>query len=311
MREFDWIRKYAAPLAIAEGAAGFEDDVAALREPDGPIAITMDTLVEGVHFLTTDPIETIARKLVRVNVSDLLAKGARPSEALLSVAWPEHRQEEDFGAFFQALGEELDLYEAGLIGGDTVSTAGPLVLTLTFTGDCAGDGPVRRSDADIGDDVWVTGLIGAGGLGLEAARMGQAGEALNHYRCPNIPPLSAADMVADYANASMDVSDGLLADAAKLASASGAGIAITLDRTPFARAPESLEQAVAFASAGDDYQILLTANSDARAEIESFAEESSFRVTRIGTLSEAAGLRVFWAGEAVNLPERLGFEHEF
>lgn len=309
MSEFEWIRKYFAPLATSEGAAGLEDDVAALSEPDGPLAITVDTLVEGVHFLASDPIDTVARKLVRVNVSDLLAKGTRPSEALLSIVWPRGRAEADMAQFAAALGDELTTQGATLIGGDTVTIDGPLVLTLTFTGVCAGDGPVRRSDASPGDDIWVSGVIGAGGLGLAAAKSGQASQWLDHYRVPNIPPLAAADVVAEFASASMDVSDGLLADAAKLATASGLRLHIDLDRVPFAEHAGDEHQALAMASAGDDYQILLTADAAIRPELTAFAADEGLKLTLIGSVSEGTGLSVTYQSRAVNLPETLGFEH--
>lgn len=310
MSEFEWIRKYFAPLATSEGAAGLEDDVAALSELDGPLAITIDTLVEGVHFLSSDPIDTVARKLVRVNVSDLLAKGARPSEALLSIAWPRGRAETDMAQFAAALGDELSIQGATLVGGDTVATDGPLVLTLTFTGVCAGDGPVRRSDAGPGDEVWVSGLIGAGGLGLAAAKSGHADQWLDHYRVPEIPPLAAADMVAEFASASMDVSDGLLADAARLAAASGLQLHIDFDRVPFAEHGGDLQQAVTMASAGDDYQILFTADPAIRPELTAFAADEGLELTLIGTVSEGAGLSVTYQSGLVNLPETLGFEHD-
>lgn len=310
MSEFEWIRKYFAPLATSEGAAGLEDDVAALSETDSPLAITVDTLVEGVHFLASDPIDTVARKLVRVNVSDLLAKGTRPSEALLSIAWPRGRAEADMAQFAAALGDELTTQGAALVGGDTVTTDGPLVLTLMFTGVCAGDGPVRRSDAGSGDDVWVSGLVGAGGLGLVAAKSGQAGQWLDHYRIPKIPRLAVADLVAEFANASMDLSDGLLADAAKLAAASGLQVQIDLDRVPFAEHAHDEQQALTMASAGDDYQILLTADPAIRSELTAFAADEGLELTLIGSVSDGAGLSVTYQSRSVNLPETLGFEHD-
>ncbi len=310
MSEFEWIRKYFAPLATSEGAVGLKDDVAALSEPEGPLAITVDTLVEGVHFLASDPIDTVARKLVRVNVSDLLSKGARPSEALLSIAWPSGRGEAELARFATALGDELSQQEASLVGGDTVITHGPLVLTLTLTGVCEGDGPVRRSDASPGDDVWITGDIGAGGLGLSAATSGQEGRWLDRYRVPKIAPLAAADMIAEFAGASMDVSDGLLADAAKLCRASAVQLHIDLDRVPFAEQPGEVERALVLSSAGDDYQILFTADPAIRAELTAFAADEGLELTAIGHVSEGAGLTASYQSNAVNLPETLGFEHD-
>ena len=158
MSEFDWIARYFAPLVTTERAAGLLDDVAELSSHAR--IITTDALVEGVHFLPSDPIETVARKLVRVNISDILAKGGVPGEALLTLGWPKGRAEADLAGFAKALGEELDHWGASLIGGDTVTAPGGLFLSLTLTGHIAtGEHIIRRSGAKAGDGIWITGKI--------------------------------------------------------------------------------------------------------------------------------------------------------
>lgn len=303
MPEFDWISRYFAPLATSEGAAGLRDDVAVLETEGGVFVATVDALVESVHFMPSDPIETIARKLVRVNVSDLIAKGARPREALLTLGWPESRDESELAAFAKALGEELAQWGARLVGGDTARNPGVLFLSLTMTGLCRADGPVRRSGAKAGDDLWVTGEIGAGALGLAAAR-GEIEdvEMLAHYREPSIPHLGISDIIAKYATASLDVSDGLLADALHLAEASGVLLRLDLDAVPLVRPAHDQEAVLALCTGGDDYQVLFSARPEHRDALAPNAK-------RIGNVAVGQDLKISHAGRRVNLPETLGYEH--
>ena len=223
MTEIDWIETYIAPLVHAPGAEGLRDDVALLSSSGSTIA-TMDTLVEGVHFLGTDPLDTVGQKLIRVNVSDVVAKGALPSEALLSIAWPKGRGEEDFKSLMAGLQRDLETFEIALIGGDLVATDGTLTLTIAMTGACIENCLVRRSGGKPGQALWISGEIGWGGIGLEAAESGRDANAANRYRIPQILGLEVAEIVAKYAAASMDVSDGLFLDASRLAEASQCGL---------------------------------------------------------------------------------------
>lgn len=307
MAEKDWIRRYFAPLADAPGAAGLTDDTAELAAAFGPVIITVDAMVEGVHFFPDDPIESVARKLVRVNVSDILAGGARPSEALLTLGWPDTgRSESDLAAFARALGAELRGWGACLIGGDTVSAPGGAFFSLTLTGVCLGARPVRRSGGRAGDLVWVTGRIGAARRGYLWKTTGQ-GEAgwLGALREPDLPPLEAAAILAAHATAAMDVSDGLLGDLSTLAAACGLGAEINLDLIPFAGGVTSPAEAVDLASWGDDYQLLFAAPPEKTEEILA----SDLSATRIGQLNSTGLLVAFWQGQPVNLPETLAFEH--
>lgn len=310
MSERDWISRYFAPLATTPGAAGLRDDVAELSRGDGRLIATMDALVEGVHFLPDDPVDTIARKLVRTNVSDILSKGALPADALLTLGWPDSRPEAEIAAFASALGDDLNAFGAHLVGGDTVLSPGRLFLSLTLTGKCLAEGPVRRDGAAADQDVWVTGEIGAACLGLEALQRGDHDAPhVAAYRVPGLQPVAAARLIADHASAAMDVSDGLLGDAAALGKASGVGIKLALDEIRFAGNATDIDTMLRLATSGDDYQILLTSEKTRREAILADALEAGVSVARIGETSQKTGLSITWHGEAVNLPETLGFEH--
>lgn len=309
MAEFDWIERYLKPIATSNGARGLSDDVAELDETRSGITIaTMDTLVEGVHFLAQDPIGTVARKLVRVNVSDILCKGGRPSEAMLSVAWPSGRVEADFREFSHSLSEELDSWNIKLVGGDTVSTPGPLVLTLMLTGNCP-TRAVSRAGARSGDAVLVTGAIGAGGLGLKDAISGTLSDFSDHYRVPHLPSAAIATVIGGYASASIDVSDGLLSDMAHIARQSDVCVTLNLEAVPFALQGTGLELALEQATSGDDYQCLFTVPRQGVQACLDMARAASIPVTRIGEVRDGNGIALTFRGESVEFPARSGFEH--
>lgn len=297
MDEFDLIRRYFAPLANSPGADGLRDDVAEIAP--GLIA-TKDAIVEGIHFLPDDPIGTVAQKLVRVNISDIVAKGGKPDAALLALVWPKGRDAAQLGDFSRGLGKDLERWGAHLVGGDTTSTDGPLTLTLTLLGRVGARGAVRRSGAKIGDDVWVTGTIGDGWLGLKAAQ-GAFGnlmaEAMNvlvsRYRVPEPPRLAFADVVASHAHASIDVSDGLVADAGHVAEASDVAIVIEAAKVPLSAVGQSYvdngkADLRSLLTGGDDYQTLFTAPASARMAIEGSGQP----VARIGRVEAGKGVIV-------------------
>lgn len=306
MSEFDWIARYFAPLATSEGAAGLLDDVATLSGQS--TIITTDALVEGVHFLPADPIDTVARKLVRVNVSDIIAKGGLPCQALLTLGWPRKRSEADLAAFAGALGEELALWGAQLIGGDTVASPGGLFLSLTLTAMPAGTrAPVRRAGAQAGDIIWLSGPVGGGLIGLKDARSGKDTAARAHYRVPEIPPLSLAPLIARYGHASMDVSDGLMGDVLKLLGASEMGGQIELADIPLFRASGQLEDVLAQCTGGDDYQALFTAPETATVPL--LAAMPALK--SIGRITSARGLALTWTGAPTDVPQHAGYTHKF
>lgn len=314
MDEFDLIRRYFAPLATSPGADGLRDDVAEIAP--GLIA-TKDAIVEGIHFLPDDPIGTVAQKLVRVNVSDIIAKGGKPDAALLALIWPKGRDMTQLGDFSRALGADLARWGAHLVGGDTTSTDGPLTLTLTLTGKVGARGAVRRSGAKPGDDLWVTGAIGDGWLGLQAAQ-GAFGalsaEARNFlvskYRVPEPPRLPMADLVAASASASIDISDGLVADAGHVAAASGASLLIRTADVPLSAVGNGYltngkADLMALLTGGDDYQTLFTAAASARDSIRASGQS----VTLIGGVEQGEGVRLIDASGAVLTPPKAGWTH--
>ncbi|MFN7163502.1 MAG: thiamine-phosphate kinase [Hyphomonas sp.] len=309
MAERDWIKRYFAPLVTSPGAAGLTDDTAELTPHSGSVVITTDAMVEGVHFLAADPIETIARKLVRVNVSDIFASGAEPAEALLTLGWPADRTESELAAFASALGAELAAWGAGLIGGDTVSAHGGLFVSLTLTGRCLGSAPVRRGGARPGDDLWVTGEIGGARRGFLARAAGQPSPWIATLLTPALPPPGAASLVSRFASAAMDVSDGLLGDAAALAEASGVGAAIALESVPFAGGAPALAEALDLATWGDDYLLLFTARPGASDSLAQAAQALGIRMSRIGRIRAEAGLSVTYENCRVNLPETVAYQH--
>ncbi len=266
--EFGEIARLFRPLT--RGAAGaFEllDDAAVVAQRPGfDLVITKDAIVAGVHFLAGETPELIGRRLARVNLSDLAAKGAEPFAAFLAVAWPAAFTDADRAAFAAGLGADLKDAGVSLLGGDTVATPGPFTASLTALGWAPEGRMVRRAGARVGDRLLVSGHIGDGWLGLRAARGEVAdpgGYLAERYRLPR-PRLDLRRTVLEHATAAADVSDGLIADAGHIAAASRVGLTLDLDRVPVspqARAwldaqPDRTAALLALASGGDDYEIV-------------------------------------------------------
>lgn len=290
--EFEIIASHFAPLVNHDGARGLLDDAAVITAR-ADLVMTMDSIVEGVHFLADDPIDTVAKKALRVNLSDLAAKGAKPIGVLVSLVWPTSRDAEQIGDFARGLGEDLKLFDVALLGGDTTSTPGPLVISVTAFGEQTGQRTPSRAGAAPGDDVWVTGRIGDAHLGLLAltaplAREESAPHLVARYRMPE-PRLPIAALVGRLASASIDISDGFLQDAAKIASASGVALKLDLNAVPLSPDAKAwIEEGgtrEALLSAGDDYEILFTAPGAVHAEIDAM-----MGVTRIGAVARGQGL---------------------
>jgi len=304
--EARFIDELLKPLIHAPGAHGLRDDVAVISTP-GVMIATMDTLVEGVHFLPDDPVDSAGWKALAVNVSDIIAKGALPVEALLSVSWTQGRDFHDARALMTGLEKALEAFGVALIGGDTVTGPGPLSLSLTLTGCCLGDGPVRRTGGQMGDVLYVARpeSIGAAGRGLAMLQgkieAGDDAQSLvEAYRRPRPAAGIWAGPIAKYAHASLDVSDGLLIDSARLADASGLGIEIDLDAIGLAG---SLADKMADATAGDDYVPLVAAPPDEKALMQ-----AGFRP--VGRLLAPGVQRVTCRGESHPWPEHAGWEHD-
>lgn len=271
--EFSVIDRLFKPLAgLKAEARGLIDDVAVLNPPEGfEVVVTTDAMVEGVHFLSTDPLDQVARKLLRVNISDLVAKGADPYGYQLLTAWPKGMAYEGKEAFAAGLRLDQDEFDFDLFGGDTVSTDGPLLLSITAFGLAPAGRTLSRAGAQAGDRLLVGGYIGDAHLGLRVLRGefdelndAQIAHLIRAYRLPQ-PRDDLAETVLGHAHASMDVSDGLIADAGHMARASNLTLIIDLDRVPTsaaARAAIALgADMVDLVTGGDDYQMLCTADA--------------------------------------------------
>jgi thiamine-monophosphate kinase len=318
------IARYFRPLATDPGAFGLGDDAAVLKAHAEDIVVTTDAIVEGVHFLSGDPPDTVARKALRVNLSDLAAKGATPAGFVLTLAL---RDADDswLAPFARGLGEDAKHFGCPLLGGDTVSTPGPLMISITAFGRVPPGKMVHRSGAKPGDRVVVTGTIGDAALGLDILRGGAAAAALGvdeaarqmlvgRYRLPQ-PRNALAQVVREHAHAAMDVSDGLAGDLAKLCAASGVSAAIDAPSIPLSAAAASLLKRgkvgiEALAAGGDDYEILCAIAED---RFESFARAAGIAgvaVTPIGTVIAGASAPRFLDGEGREIElKRLSYSH--
>jgi thiamine-monophosphate kinase len=292
------IARYFRPIATDPGAFDLGDDAAILQARGDDIVVTTDAIVEGVHFLPDDPPDSIARKALRVNLSDLAAKGATPAGFVLTLAL---RTPDDswLAPFARGLGEDAALFGCQLLGGDTVSTPGPLMISITAFGRVAAGRMVHRSGAKPGDRVVVTGTIGDAALGLDILKGGAAAAALaddaaarqmliGRYRIPQ-PRNALATAVRDFAHAAMDVSDGLAGDLAKLCEASGVSAAIDAQSIPLSAPAATLRARgtvgiEAIVSGGDDYEILCAIPENHFEAFVQAARVAGVAVTSIGTI---------------------------
>ena len=318
------IARYFRPIATDPGAFNLDDDAAALKVDGDDIVVTTDAIVEGVHYLPGDPPGTIARKALRVNLSDLAAKGATPAGFVLTLAL--RTVDDDWlKPFAQALGEDAASFNCPLLGGDTVSTPGPAMISITAFGRVPRGKMVHRVGARPGDRVVVTGTIGDAALGLDILKGGAAAAALagdaaaremltGRYRVPQ-PRNALATAVRDHAHAAMDVSDGLAGDLAKLCAASGVSAVIDTPSVPLSPAAARLVAQGAtnletLISGGDDYEILC-AIPEARFEaFEQAARRAGVAVTSIGTIIAGAATPSFLDARGKELVlTRRSFSH--
>jgi thiamine-monophosphate kinase len=296
-------------IATHPGARGLTDDVAVI----GDLVLTHDTIAEGVHYLPEDPPESVGWKLVTVNLSDLAGKGAEPIAALLSLTLT---GDDDWEfRFLGGVEAACESYGLPLMGGDTIAlTPGaPRVLGMTVLGRAGAAPP--RSGGQPGDTLWLAGTIGDSAAGLAVLRADPKahGHLVDVYRRP-IPLLDAGQRLAAHATAMMDVSDGLLLDARRLAEASKCSVLVDLDSLPLSRAfiaerGQNLDARLFAATGGDDYALLvaLPAGFDPTLTL---SLPSGPSLTRIGSLAAPGSpLSLVSGGRTVALPERLGFEH--
>lgn len=301
-------------LATSSAARGLIDDVAVLEIGGTTLVLTQDMIVEGVHFLPDDPPQDVAWKLLAVNLSDLAAKAATPVGVMLGYSLRESGWDR---AFTEGLRSALEAFGIPLLGGDTVSPPpdAPGSFVLTAIGRAVGSVP-SRAGAKVGDHFWVSGSVGDAGAGLRIATGELSGPAdlVARYRQPR-PRLEAGQRLAPLVTAMMDVSDGLLIDASRLAQASGCRIFVDLAAVPlsdpFLRAIGGDRKARLFAAtAGDDYELLFTAPADASETLLALSEQLGLPLSRVGSVEQGSGLRLTDGGEPLELPASLGFEHD-
>lgn len=320
--EFDLIARYFAPLSRGAAMAfGLRDDAAALRPEAGhDLVITADAMIEDIHFRRTAGPGDIARKLLRVNLSDLAAKGARPIGYFLTVALPRSTPEDWLAAFAQGLAQDQEEFHLSLMGGDTTASPDRMAFSITAVGSLPTGQMILRGGAKPGDDVYVTGTVGdaAFGLMLEegaamAMDMAARSELLGRLHCPT-PRVAAGQALRGLAHAAIDVSDGLAQDLGHIAHASGVAMTVEAARVPLSDAarqvlaviPDGWERIL---GGGDDYEIAFTAPSARRDDVAALSKRCGLAMTRIGQVQEGTGVHVLDPSGAPMTLAHKGWQH--
>lgn len=315
------IARFFKPIADHPGAFGLSDDAAAIAPPPGcDLVLTTDAIVAGVHFFPDDPPGQLARKALRVNLSDLAAKGAKPFGFLLSLGLPKETGDAWLSSFAKGLDADARDYGCPLLGGDTDRTPGPMTISVMMLGTLPHGTMVKRSGAQPGDILLVTGTIGDAALGVQLRRgaawkvgLAEREYLLSRYLLPQ-PRNALAEAVRLHASAAMDISDGLAGDAAKLCRVSGVAADIDAGKVPLSDAaraviaadPALFETAL---SGGDDYEILCAVSRARLGEIRSAAEVAQVSLTEIGSVRAGNGARFLRADGAALEFARPSYSH--
>ncbi len=321
--ETELIQTYLAPLAMnAPGAFGLQDDVALIKlEPGFNLVVSTDPVIAGVHFFSNDAPHDIAWKALAVNVSDLAAKGAEPFAYTMALAFPEAPRRDWMAAFCAGLRQAQTAFGCTLVGGDTDRTPGPLSIGITAFGKIQEGRLVRRNGARIGDHVFVTGTIGDSALGLHLRQTPDAiilddehrRFLLSRYLRP-LPRLVMVQLLQSFASAALDVSDGFLKDAARIASGAGAALSINEAAVPLSAAAKAALTGDAswlkvIVSGGDDYEILCAVPASKCAEFRQAAAALATEVSQIGVLAAGSGVCLFLADGRPLIMTDGGFDH--
>jgi len=310
------IERYFKPLARAENAFGLGDDAAVISPPAGcDLVVTTDGVIAGVHFFPEDSPGSVARKALRMNLSDLAAKGATPAGFLLSIALPRDLPESWIAGFAEGLGRDIAHYACPLLGGDTDHTPGPLSASITAFGTVPHGRMVRRATAKPGDVIAVTGSIGDAALGVLLRRDGGLAERWRlsravdehlrgRYLLPQ-PRNVLAQALLEHASAAMDISDGLAGDLGKLCRASGVAAEVDSTAVPLSQAAQAALSADAtllerILTGGDDYEILLTLPAAKFRAFRAAGEKAGVPVTKIGQIMSGQGIRVLRDGKILS-----------
>lgn len=318
--EFERIRRFFAPLA-GPGGLGLTDDAALVDCPQGRrLVVTADAIVGGVHYFPEDPPDLVARKLLRVNLSDLAAMGARPLHYILTTALPRELGPDWLDSFARGLAEDQRRYGIDLLGGDSVGTRGPAVLSLTAIGEVAAGKEIRRAGAKPGDLVWVSGTIGDAFFGLALLRGAypdlstwDRSQLVRRFQLPD-PRTELGPRLCGLANAMIDVSDGLLADLGHICETSKVGALVEMELLPLSPSARcalgsNLDMLPQLASAGDDYELLFAAPAGATDTIVSLSSSLNVPVTRIGSIDAGIGVRLVDADGRPVPVEGTGYRH--
>lgn len=320
--EFELIMRHFAPLSTAEaGAYGLRDDAASLAlAPGRELIVTKDMMAAGVHFFADDPAQSLGRKILRANLSDLAAMGATPRAYVMGLALPAGLPADWLTEFAAGLAADQAQFGMTLIGGDTIRAAGALTLSLTAFGEVPQGEALRRSGARAGHDIYVSGTIGDAALGLLAAEGGLAmlsqperSALIARYRLPQ-PRTELGKRLIGLASAAIDISDGLVADLGHICAASAVGARIEAQLVPLSPAAAAAcaadaELLVRALSGGDDYELLFTAPPAAAGELANAAKSADVTLSRIGTVHEDSAVRVMTSdGEEMNFTS-AGYEH--
>jgi thiamine-monophosphate kinase len=319
------IARYFRPIARHPGAFGLIDDAAVLSPPDGTdIVLKTDAIVGGVHFFPDDPADLVARKALRVNLSDLAAKGSQPAGFLVSLALPDMVDADWLEGFARGLAADAEAYACPLLGGDTDRTPGPVTIAIAAFGTLPRGTMVLRSGAKVGDRVFVTGTIGDAALGLLLRRDGDKATRWNldragqdhlasRYLLPQ-PRNAVAEAVRVHASGAMDVSDGLAGDLGKLCAASGVAAQVDVARVPFSEAARKAIAADASAletalTGGDDYEIVGTVAPGRFEALKAAAAAAGVPITEIGEIKAGAGAHFIGRDGQELLFKRASFSH--
>lgn len=312
LHELELIARLLRPALTHPAARGLLDDAAVLTPALGrDLVFTHDMLAYGIHYLPNDPPADVAHKLLAVNLSDLAAMGAKPVAALLGLGLSPREDEGWLTAFVTGIADASARFALPVIGGDTIAGLERAVLGLTAIGDVPPGAALSRAGARPGDRLWVSGNIGDASLGLRALRGEIAPDPrlIEAYRRPE-PRLALGLALRGLATACMDVSDGLLLDARRIAEAGKVGVTVELRRLPTSRAAEAVGATPADLSAGgDDYELLFTAPAGADAAIATLSRTLKLRLTCVGACAVGEGLTVLGPAGQPIIPARLGFEH--
>jgi len=314
------IADYFKPVATHPGALGLTDDAAFLTPAPGTdVVLKTDAIIGGVHYFAEDDARDVARKALRVNLSDLAAKGATPLGFLVSLALPEDAGADWLARFALGLREDAAAFACPLFGGDTVRTPGPVMVSVAMFGSVPTGAMVRRAGARPGHRIFVSGSIGDAALGLVLRRgaiwnltSAQRGHLIARYLLPQ-PRNALADAVRACASAAMDVSDGLVGDLAKLCRVSGVAAKIDVAAVPLSEAgraaiavdPALRETAL---TGGDDFEVLCTVPEPMAEAFRSAAQAARVPVADIGVIEAGEGAHFFDAGRELTF-KRLSFSH--